>query len=160
MKKIRYVLWILGGAAAIMAGCAFMDLAWSILISQEDLARSHSIKGVETCREMSHLSFRTWLIFNPKGRQTYYIRSECFQKMAVRNRDEDLCREVAERKSLYFDGSAVSEKACREAVRMQKALDRGMRPTGLQRTDAGQKGISGQGSCRRFLPRTSRHRRT
>lgn len=123
MKKIRYLVWALMGAGAIAAGCAFMDLVWSRLISRMDLARSGTIAGVETCREMSHLSFQTWLIFNPRGRRTYYLRSECFQTMAVRNRDEELCREVVERKSPYFDGSAVSPEACREAVRKQRQAD-------------------------------------
>ncbi len=135
MKKIRYILWTLGGVAVIMAGCAFMDVVWSNLISQEDLARSNNITGVETCREMSHLSFRTWLFFNPKGRQTYYLRSECFQQMAVRERDESLCNEVVERKSLYFNGSGVSPGACREAVLKQKQPDSAarVRPEAIHR---------------------------
>jgi len=123
MKKLKYVLWAAGGVAAIMAGCAIMDLIWSEMISKEDLARSNNIRGVETCREMSHQSFQTWLIFNPKDRETYYIRSECVQRMAVRDRDEGLCSEVVERKSLYFDGSAISPAACREAVQKQKEQD-------------------------------------
>lgn len=111
------------GAAALLAGCAFMDLAWSNLISREDLARSNNIIGAATCREMSHHTFQSWLLFNPKNLRTYYIRSDCFMKVAVRERDEDLCREVVERRSLWFDGSGVSEHACREAVRKRKDAD-------------------------------------
>lgn len=107
----------------LMAGCAFMDLVWSNLISREDLARSNNITSVETCREMSRASFQTWLIFNPEGRQTFYLRSDCFQNMAVGDRNDGYCNEVVERKSLYFNGSAVSFEACRDAVRAQKLKD-------------------------------------
>jgi hypothetical protein len=121
----------------LMAGCAFMDLVWSNLISRDDLARSNNITGVETCREMSRASFQTWLIFNPKGRQTYYLRSECFQQMAVRDRNDGYCNEVAERKSLYFNGTAISPEVCRDAVRtqMQKDLAERVRPEAIHRIE-------------------------
>ena len=77
---------------------------------------------VEICRSISASVYSTGMIFNPAGYETMFERSRCMQLLAIDERDVALCSEVKERKSLFFDGSSVSEKSCRAQV--SERLDR------------------------------------
>ena len=83
---------------------------------EDALDKINHMHGVETCRSVPSTTYETFLLFNPSNLQTYYFRSDCFQQVAVQTRDENLCDQVNERKSIFFDGSGVSATACRKAV--------------------------------------------
>ncbi len=53
-----------------------------------------------------------------------FERSRCFQDLAVAERDPLLCDGVVERKSWFFDGSAISEGSCRKLVAQRVDKDR------------------------------------
>ncbi|MEJ2696475.1 MAG: hypothetical protein P8013_07480 [Candidatus Sulfobium sp.] len=53
-----------------------------------------------------------------------FERSECLQKVAIKLRDESLCQEVRERKSIFFDGSGISQRVCLRKVREKIREDR------------------------------------
>ena len=67
---------------------------------------------VERCQRMDPGAYRTALLFNPPGMKTLYERSSCLQQLAEKYVDATLCAEVRERRSLFFDGSAISRGAC------------------------------------------------
>lgn len=71
---------------------------------------------VARCQRMDPDASATGLLFNRPGSRTLYKRSSCLQRMAVRYRDAALCEEVRERRSLLFDGSAISRAACEAQV--------------------------------------------
>ncbi|MEW5895534.1 MAG: hypothetical protein AB1650_07255 [Candidatus Omnitrophota bacterium] len=54
------------------------------------------------------------------GGRTYYYKSRCYQELAVRTLNPGLCKKVIERKSLFNDGSGVSEEGCLRDVALFK----------------------------------------
>lgn len=76
------------------------------------------------CEKINARKATHFLIFNPKGYQTYYVRSLCLQDAAIEFRDATFCADVRERKSLVSDGSRVSAQACRTLVADAKDKDR------------------------------------
>lgn len=72
---------------------------------------------VARCLRIDPEASSTALLFNPAGKKTLFERSSCLQGLAVRYIDPALCAEVRERKSLFFDGSAISRDACLAQVR-------------------------------------------
>ena len=83
---------------------------------EDALDKINHMHGVETCQSIPPTTYETFLLFNPSNLQTYYFRSSCFQEVAVQMRDENLCDQVKERRSIFFNGSGVSPTACRKAV--------------------------------------------
>jgi hypothetical protein len=83
---------------------------------EDALGKINHMHGVETCQSIPPTTYETFLLFNPSNLQTYYFRSSCFQELAVQTRAENLCDQVKERKSIFFNGSGVSPTACRKAV--------------------------------------------
>jgi hypothetical protein len=102
-------------------------VGWRVLrqraLNEDGLAKSNDIRGAETCESISPNAYNTFLIFNPGNYQTYFFRSECFQKVAARTRDRQLCTQVVERESWFLDGSAISPAACLAAVAAQVLAD-------------------------------------
>lgn len=80
-------------------------------------------RDLNKCESFPAEAYETGLLFNPSGRRTYYERSRCLQGVAIEWRDTDLCGRVKERRSLFFSGNAISEKACKRAVAEQLAED-------------------------------------
>lgn len=80
--------------------------------------------AVKTCRAIDPSEYQSGLIFNPDGHRSYYVRSECFQRAAVRFRDRALCREVKERRSLFSSSWGYSPARCRALVEAGMAADR------------------------------------
>ena len=102
---------------ALFAAYTALDYLLFQKPSYEDaLDKMNHMHGVETCQSIPASTYETFLIFNPSNIQTYYFRSYCFQRLAVDTRDEKLCDQVKERKSLSFDGSGISSTSCRKAV--------------------------------------------
>jgi hypothetical protein len=95
------------------------------------LVPAHAVEGQEgfergraDCLGIPAGAYETGLLFNPAGYRTWFKRARCLQRLAVEWRDPELCSEVRQRRSLFFDGSAISEKACAEAVSSQLSEDR------------------------------------
>ena len=80
--------------------------------------------SVERCRAIDPDEYQSGLFFNPDGYRSYYVRSECFQRVAVEFRDADLCGEVKRRYSLLSSSWGYSRKRCRELVAEGVAADR------------------------------------
>ena len=80
--------------------------------------------AVKTCHAIDPAEYQSGLIFNPDGYRSYYVRSECFQRTAVRFRDETLCRQVKQRVSLFSSSWGYSSGRCRELVAESIAADR------------------------------------
>ncbi len=80
-------------------------------------------QSIERCQAIDEKAYRTGMIFNPKGQVTMFERSRCFQKLAVEERDPLLCGKVVEKKSWFFDGSAISEVSCRNLVARRIEMD-------------------------------------
>ncbi|MFU8831795.1 MAG: hypothetical protein ACNA7J_06515 [Wenzhouxiangella sp.] len=76
------------------------------------------------CQAIHASDYETGLIFNPPGKHTYYKRSRCLQELAAEWRNPALCEQVRERRSLFFNGKAYSELACRDGVTEQMGRDR------------------------------------
>lgn len=75
------------------------------------------------CDKMSPFSYVSGLsdgAFLVIGGKTYYYKSRCYQELARRTQDEDLCAKVIERKVLFGDGSGVSPKECRRGIAAAK----------------------------------------
>ncbi len=79
---------------------------------------------IEAYRAIPEDDYSTALIFNPPGQSTMFHRSACLQQLAHDERDADLCAEVKERKSWFFDWSGISEQSCRELVAERIERDR------------------------------------
>jgi hypothetical protein len=76
----------------------------------------HKQQRIKQCSAVDNSAYSTGLLFNPRGYATMFHRSECFQELAIEERDPSLCKEVKERKSWFFDGSGISETSCRHLV--------------------------------------------
>jgi hypothetical protein len=90
--------------------------------AQADPFTEQKRQKIEHCQAIDENAYSTGMIFNPKGQVTMFERSRCFQELAVAERDAALCDKVVERKSWFFDGSAISQKSCltRVSQRIEK----------------------------------------
>lgn len=120
MRKIVYLILGIIGIVVILGVYHFISLKF---VNQDALEKINNIRREEICESISSKAYETVLIGNSKNYQTFYFRSECYQKMAIQNRDEILCDKVEERKSIFFDGSAISQQACLEAVKKKMNQD-------------------------------------
>src|SRR3546814_6147848 len=116
MRVWGVVGWV-GGVVALVGGrpgsaVEFQSNACDVKASE-----------VERCRRMDPADYVTGLVFNPPGMKTYFKRSSCLQAIAVDYRDASLCEEVRERKSLFFDGSAISRASCERRVEERARSD-------------------------------------
>jgi len=80
--------------------------------------------GIQSCESIDPSAFQSGLAFNPAGYRSYYVRSECFQRVAVEFRDEKLCSQVQERWSLFSSSWGYSKSNCQKLVREGVAADR------------------------------------
>jgi hypothetical protein len=85
-----------------------------------DESRSAAVEG---CRAIDPAAYQTGLLFNPDGYRSYYVRSECFQRIAVEFRDEVLCAQVKRRFSLLSSSWGYSRGQCSRLVREGIAAD-------------------------------------
>ncbi len=105
-------------------------LLFILLVPIADYARTDDpleqqrLQRLEACMSIPAHEYSTGLLFNPPGYKTYYHRAECLQKLAIDEHDPELCLAVRERKSFFFDGSAVSPAACRASVSERLEEDR------------------------------------
>jgi hypothetical protein len=99
--------------AAVGVDCA--------LASSYDERRAAAVKA---CEAIDAAQYQTGLAFNPAGYRSYYVRSECFQKAAVRFRDAALCARVKQRRALFSSSWGYSAGNCRTLVAAAVAADR------------------------------------
>jgi hypothetical protein len=106
-------------------------LARALLLGRPLAAAAASATGyaelragaVAQCRAIDPAESQSGLLFNPDGYRSYYVGSECFQRVAVQFRDEALCAEVKQRRSLFWSSWGTSRKRCRELVVEGAAAD-------------------------------------
>jgi hypothetical protein len=79
--------------------------------------------AVKQCQAIDLAEYQSRLFFNPEGYRSYYVRSACFQEIAVQFRDEALCAEVRRRLSLLSSSWGYSRAQCRELVAQGAATD-------------------------------------
>lgn len=70
----------------------------------------------ELCERLPKRAYVSGLIFNPKDRQTFYVRSHCFLEAAIARRDTVLCAHVHEKHHVFLGGSYYRAEQCRVAV--------------------------------------------
>lgn len=79
--------------------------------------------AVRSCEAIDPSEYRSGLFFNPEGHRSYYVRSECFQRIAVQFRDEELCAQVRRRRAWFSSSWGYSKSQCRKLVREGLAAD-------------------------------------
>lgn len=84
-------------------------------------ARSNAVKA---CDAINPSQSQSGLLFNPDGYRSYYVRSKCFQEVAVEYRDPNLCDQVKERRSLFSSSWGYTAARCRQLVAEGAATDR------------------------------------
>lgn len=110
--------------ALIFSGAVCVSLFIAISGAHADQFAEQKQQKIERCQTIDEKAYSTGMIFNPKGQVTMFERSRCFQELAAEERDPSLCDKVVERKSWFFDGSAISEKSCLERVAQRIEKDR------------------------------------
>lgn len=84
----------------------------------------HRAAAVSACDAISPSAYQTGLLFNPDGYRSFYLKSECLQRTAIRFRDETLCDHVRRRWSLFSSSWGYSPGNCRALVSAAIAQDR------------------------------------
>ncbi|MGE5220739.1 MAG: hypothetical protein ACM3SP_27330 [Chloroflexota bacterium] len=79
--------------------------------------------AVKSCQAIDPAAYQSGLLFNPEGYRSYYVRSECFQRIAVEFRDLTLCAQVKQRYSLFSSSWGYSKAQCSKLVRKGIAAD-------------------------------------
>ena len=80
--------------------------------------------AMQRCAAIDAAAYQSGSLFNPNGYRSFYLRSQCFQQAAVEFRDDKLCAEVNERRSLGFSSWGYSSTQCRKLVGEGIAEDR------------------------------------
>lgn len=124
---MKHLTYFIGGILAFIIAYTAITMLGNRLAYDDALRKSNQPPSNEICASLSARTYENWLIFNPPDHQAYYFRSQCFQKLAVQNRDAKLCDEVVEYKSLFFNGAAISKASCLAAVKKQADQDFGAR---------------------------------
>jgi hypothetical protein len=78
---------------------------------------------VEACQAIDPSAYQTGLFLNPEGHRSYYVRSQCLQRVAVEFRDEALCAQVRRRRAWFSSSWGYSKAQCRKLVREGMAAD-------------------------------------
>ena len=120
MPSIRHLWW----TPLIVSAAAGACLLVAHSFARADRFDDHKQRAVERCQAIDENAYSTGMIFNSKGQATMFERSRCFQDLAIAERDLLLCKKVVERKSWFFDGSAISEKSCLKQVGQRIESDR------------------------------------
>jgi hypothetical protein len=113
-----------GSLSAELFLAAFLGLCCTAAPSFSASYDDQRSSAVKTCQAIDPAEYQSGLVFNPDGYRSYYVRSECFQRIAVRFRDETLCRQVKQRRSLFSSSWGYSSGRCRELVAEGGATDR------------------------------------
>jgi len=107
----------------IFSGAMGAALFLALFGTHADQFAERKQQSIERCLAIDEKDYSTGMIFNPKGQVTMFERSRCFQDLAVGERDPLLCGKVIEKKSWFFDGSAISEVSCRNLAARRIEMD-------------------------------------
>jgi hypothetical protein len=77
--------------------------------------------ALKRCEAIDGSAYRSGLALNPDGYRSFYLRSECLQRTAVRFRDAASCERVVRRRALLSSSWGYSPQNCRTLV--DKAID-------------------------------------
>ena len=102
---------------------AFLIWASATGAEADQLVKRYAI-AVNKCKTIDPDEYRSGLVFNPDGYQSYYVRSVCFQHVAIDFRDPVLCSEVSRRLALFSSSWGYSERNCRKLVKEKQDKDR------------------------------------
>ncbi|MGB5177751.1 MAG: hypothetical protein WBP44_03370 [Gammaproteobacteria bacterium] len=91
--------------------------------ANNDYEQQHAI-AVGACEAVDASDYQSGLALNPDGYRSYYLRSQCYQKAAVRFRDSELCTRVRQRRSLFSSSWGYSKSNCKKLVEKEIAGDR------------------------------------
>ena len=81
----------------MMAAPIVMALTTAALGASYDEQRS---AAVAPCEAIDPRDYQSGLLFNPDGYRSFFVRSECFQRVAREFRDASLCEQVRRRQYL------------------------------------------------------------
>ena len=109
------------GPSSLVLFVGLSLFATPVLAVSYDELRAAAAKN---CRAIDPAEYQSGLFFNPDGYRSYYVRSECFQRTAVKFRDAALCAEVKQRRSLFSSSWGYSRARCRDLVAEGVAADR------------------------------------
>jgi hypothetical protein len=120
MRRLLKKIHTRAGAVLLALGAhAVASTAFSA--SDYDQRRASAINA---CEAIDPGKFQTGLVFNPDGYRSFYLRSQCFQEAAVVYRDETLCAQVKQRRSLFSSSWGYSASRCRDLVKKGRDADR------------------------------------
>ena len=105
----------------ILVFAACMYLGGAVIAAGYDDMRG---AAVTRCRAIDPEQYQSGLAFNPDGYRSYYVRSECLQRTAVLFRDEPLCSEVKQRRTILWSSWGYSPERCRDLVKEGLDADR------------------------------------
>ncbi len=99
-------------------------LAWAgrvgvLLITSMSLASTYDEQlaiAARTCESVAEDDYQTGLLSNPDGYRSYYVRSVCFQKLAIKFRKKSYCSLVKRRYALFSSSWGYSENNCEKLV--------------------------------------------
>ncbi len=106
-----------------------IEIALALLLSSPGLAvgatyRELRAAGIKRCESIDAAQYQSGLAFNPDGYRSYYVRSQCYQSVALEFRDERLCSEVKQRRSLLWSSWGYAKANCQKLVREGIGADR------------------------------------
>ena len=90
--------------------------------ANNDYEQQHAM-AVSACEAINARDYQTGLALNPDGYRSYYLRSQCYQKAAIRFRDSKLCAKVRQRRALFSSSWGYSESNCKKRVEEEIAKD-------------------------------------
>jgi hypothetical protein len=107
-RSSTLVLTLLAAAVSGAAGQGYDDLR---------------ARAIAACQAIDPADYQTALFFNPDGYRSYYVQSECFQRVAVEFRDDSLCASVRERRAWLSSSWGYSAANCRKLTEAAVAAD-------------------------------------
>ena len=94
-----------------------------IATANNDYEQQHAM-AVSACEAVDASDYQSGLALNPDGYRSYYKRSQCYQKAAIRFRDSKLCTRVRQRRSLFSSSWGYSKSNCKKLVEQAINKDR------------------------------------
>ena len=105
----------------ILAASIVMALTTAAIGASYD---EQQLAAVALCEAIDPHAYQSGLLFNPDGYRSYFVRSECFQRVAREFRDASLCAQVRQRRSLFASSWGYSSSQCVKEVQAAVAADR------------------------------------
>ena len=90
--------------------------------ANNDYEQQHAM-AVSACEAIDAREYQSGLSLNPDGYRSYYLRSRCYQKAAIRFRDSKLCAKVRQRRALFSSSWGYSKANCKKRVDEEIAKD-------------------------------------